>query len=313
MLKTRLKTAFHLAIFFIILFFAANDLLWLGAIIGLAIFTSYEWHSIALHKSTPQSWSVEILPYLAKTILKFVVALLLIIFIPNFFYFLMMMVAQSSDNNSKALTIYQNTSYFIFFLNILWLCMTVFLLKKDTSGIQNLDAFKEKNPQLTLILFQIMPTVLPALICLNGIYLIFRQQNNIPIILFLGLIWLSDSLAYFAGKKWGKRKLAPNISPNKTWEGAIIGNIAAVLIIFMIYNFLYDPVTTTFLIFLIIAGTAVFGVLGDLFQSKLKRIVGVKDSSQLLPGHGGFFDRFDAMIPAGAFAVVCVFIKTFLE
>ncbi|MEX0994954.1 MAG: phosphatidate cytidylyltransferase [Balneolaceae bacterium] len=110
------------------------------------------------------------------------------------------------------------------------------------------------------------------------------------------MIWGNDSFAYFGGRRFGSRLLAPSISPKKTWEGfwsGFAGALAGLLIIYWIA----DPFPLTFitalpLVFLIsIAGPA-----GDLTESRLKRIAGVKDSSSLLPGHGGFFDRFDALI-----------------
>jgi phosphatidate cytidylyltransferase len=111
----------------------------------------------------------------------------------------------------------------------------------------------------------------------------------------------SDTAAYFIGKAIGKHKLAPSISPGKTWEGTIAGICGAILIsfCFTLSTPLQLPLgfsQALILGFLI----SVFGQLGDLAESLLKRTTGVKDSSNLMPGHGGILDRMDSMVFAGA-------------
>ncbi len=101
-------------------------------------------------------------------------------------------------------------------------------------------------------------------------------------------------MAYFVGSQLGRRKLFERISPKKTWEGTIGGGLCTVLIAWGL-SFLIDDFTVTQWIALG-AVAAVFGTLGDLVESMLKRSVGVKDSGNLLPGHGGLLDRFDAFI-----------------
>lgn len=118
--------------------------------------------------------------------------------------------------------------------------------------------------------------------------------------LFL-MIWGNDVFAYFGGKSFGKRKLAPKISPNKTWEGFVFGIGGAVTGALIAWS-----VSSTFpvsLAELIPAAliASVTGPLGDLTASRLKRLAGMKDSSTLLPGHGGLLDRFDAMIVTAPF------------
>lgn len=115
----------------------------------------------------------------------------------------------------------------------------------------------------------------------------------------VGLIWANDTTAYFAGRAWGRRKLAPSISPGKTVEGFLVG-IAAAVVAAAALAFLMDwPVGSLTGIGL---GVALAAVAGDLWESALKRRAGVKDSGALLPGHGGVLDRFDAVlfgVPAG--------------
>lgn len=108
------------------------------------------------------------------------------------------------------------------------------------------------------------------------------------------LIWTNDTMAYFVGSKLGRRKLFERISPKKTWEGTIGGGICAVLVAWLLSLYIPDFTRTQWLALAVVA--AIFGTLGDLVESMLKRSVGVKDSGNLLPGHGGLLDRFDAFI-----------------
>ena len=114
----------------------------------------------------------------------------------------------------------------------------------------------------------------------------------------LALVWVADISAYFAGRAFGKHKLAPTISPGKTWEG-VAGAVAGVLIygaIVLTFSPLAGklPLGIPLLVLMLVLLTAV-SVMGDLFESLLKRQAGIKDSSGLLPGHGGVLDRIDAL------------------
>ena len=108
-------------------------------------------------------------------------------------------------------------------------------------------------------------------------------------------IWLCDTAAYFGGKWLGKHKLAPTTSPNKTVEGAIFGFLGAVLF-FGIAGSWYIPSLDSLYLWTSGIMVGIFGQLGDLVESRFKRDAGVKDTSSLLPGHGGFLDRFDSLI-----------------
>jgi phosphatidate cytidylyltransferase len=111
------------------------------------------------------------------------------------------------------------------------------------------------------------------------------------------LIWASDTFAYLAGRAIGKRKLAPSISPGKTVEGALGGFVGTLLCSWLLFETMGDFRLVDYLI--IAAIVFLFGLLGDLLVSRLKRSTGIKDSSNLLPGHGGFLDRFDSILLAG--------------
>lgn len=108
-------------------------------------------------------------------------------------------------------------------------------------------------------------------------------------------VWSTDSGAYLVGRKIGKTKLAPQISPNKTWEGSIGGTIVAVIvgIIFSVTGLIHYGILATILMTLFLS---IAGQLGDLIESSLKRYYGVKDSGRILPGHGGILDRFDSLL-----------------
>ena len=117
----------------------------------------------------------------------------------------------------------------------------------------------------------------------------------------LALVWVADSAAYFVGRALGRRKLAPSISPGKTWEGAL-GGLAGALVWAIICRRIFEDVAWP--AYLVAAGIlAAASIVGDLFESAAKRRAGVKDSGRLLPGHGGILDRIDsatAVLPIAA-------------
>lgn len=126
------------------------------------------------------------------------------------------------------------------------------------------------------------------------------------ILVLFFMIWGNDIFAYFGGKSFGKRKLAPHISPNKTWEGFVFGVFGAVTGAFIAGGLADSFPGSITLPHLLPAAliVSVTGPIGDLAESRLKRMAGVKDSSSILPGHGGLFDRFDAMILTAPFLYI---------
>lgn len=134
-----------------------------------------------------------------------------------------------------------------------------------------------------------------------------RGHGPLLLLAVMALVWLADTAAYFSGRKFGKHKLAPSISPGKTWEGvagALIGATVYVVLVAWKSGHAHGAVD-----YLIAAGLAWLGVAvsveGDLFESAIKRCAGVKDSGKILPGHGGILDRIDAMtstLPLAALA-----------
>ncbi|MBN2011173.1 phosphatidate cytidylyltransferase [candidate division KSB1 bacterium] len=140
----------------------------------------------------------------------------------------------------------------------------------------------------------------------------FPKTADIPyvngglfIIAFVVIIWICDTAAYFVGRMIGKHKLYYRISPNKTIEGAIAGFIGAILTA-LLFFWLFPEVVTLKQALILGAGLGIFSQLGDLVESAFKRDAGVKDSSAILPGHGGFLDRFDAPIISAPLIYFCL-------
>ncbi|WP_201555825.1 phosphatidate cytidylyltransferase [Psychrobacter sp. 72-O-c] len=113
------------------------------------------------------------------------------------------------------------------------------------------------------------------------------------------LVWCADSGAYFVGRKLGRRKMAPNVSPNKSMEGLAGGLVTGLLVVIAISVFKLQLTGVALVAFVILSAlTILVSVLGDLFESMLKRRAGVKDSGTFLPGHGGILDRIDSLLSA---------------
>ncbi len=149
-------------------------------------------------------------------------------------------------------------------------------------------------------------TILIAFLAL----LVLFQHSALYLLSVMALVWIADIGAYFAGKAYGKRKLAPSISPGKSWEGALGGwlmvlfaaivSVVASQSIFVLQDTFAVKVLSHWgwlRLMLVLTLIVAASVVGDLFESQLKRRANMKDSSHLLPGHGGVLDRIDALIP----------------
>lgn len=149
-----------------------------------------------------------------------------------------------------------------------------------------------KNPLLLAVFYPSLPLVLLAFVWT------FNNNDSRELLIFVLLpIYLNDSLAYITGRFFGKNKLIPSVSPKKTWEGFIGGMLGALAVMHLLFFFtdnyeLMSPAIITITCIL----ASVLATLGDLFESKLKRSAEVKDSGNILPGHGGILDRIDAML-----------------
>ena len=149
-----------------------------------------------------------------------------------------------------------------------------------------------KNPEYNYPIPQFYVVFSMSTIILVPFYF-SNSYNPYPILFVFILIWISDTMSYFFGSYFGNTKMRIKVSPNKTWEGFIGGFLCS--LIFSIISFLYIQEIYAFwktvLLGILIP---VFGLVGDIYQSKLKRMAGVKDSGSILPGHGGVFDRLDS-------------------
>jgi phosphatidate cytidylyltransferase len=198
------------------------------------------------------------------------------------------------------------------------------------------------SPQFDLILFA-TPALLTSLIFFSLIWVVLRRDKEAAFtawswtvagVLYVGLllshlVWLrdldfgrewvlfalfvtfaSDTAAYFIGRRWGRDLLAPDISPGKTWQGAVAGVVAAIIMGLVLLNLFNLPLSYGQAVLLSLA-VSVFGQLGDLVESLFKRNMKTKDSGDIMPGHGGILDRLDSVIFAGI--VVYYFVIWFVQ
>ncbi|MCG2584088.1 phosphatidate cytidylyltransferase [Massilia sp. TS11] len=178
----------------------------------------------------------------------------------------------------------------------------LWLMKFTPSLAIGLPAFKSfANTLLSIFYFFALVGCFLAIIALF-------QHSSLYLLSVMVIVWAADIGAYFSGKAFGKRKLAPSISPGKSWEGAIGGLLIVLVLAVATVLFGGTLLADSFVVRLqaawgwiglvgVLSLLVAFSVAGDLFESQLKRRAGRKDSSSLLPGHGGVLDRIDALIP----------------
>ncbi len=168
-----------------------------------------------------------------------------------------------------------------------WLLAMLWLMHYDFASDHDTHARVFKLAAATL-------SVIPAWCALA---LIHRDGHG-WLLVALAIVWAADSGAYFAGRAFGKRKLAPRISPNKTLEGLAGGLLAAIAVALAGAALMGTEGSMLPLVALVALLAVLFSVVGDLFESLLKRHVGAKDSGNLIPGHGGLLDRLDSVLAA---------------
>ena len=178
-------------------------------------------------------------------------------------------------------------TYYPLLIIILLLLSTIELFRNKNSAIINLG-----TTLLGILYFGMFAS---ALLSIREFYQVDYTRGGLLIISIFASIWICDSAAFFGGTSLGKHKLFPRVSPNKSWEGAIFGLLFAVIAMVISKVIIIDFLSWLDVIIIgIIVG--IIGQIGDLIESLFKRDAGVKDSSALIPGHGGIFDRFDSLL-----------------
>lgn len=192
--------------------------------------------------------------------------------------------------------------YFFGLFPLLLVVIAAELYRKKVKPLENISA------TIFSIIYLAVPLSLTNLLVFSPVVGANMYSPKLLIALF-ALIWIYDSGAYLVGVSIGKHRLFERISPKKSWEGAIGGTIIAITASYFISHFIPEIKTIHWLVlsFLIV----VFSTFGDLSESMLKRYFNIKDSGQLLPGHGGVLDRFDSLLFAAP--VVAMYLKIVIE
>lgn len=266
MLKARILTVIVVLPLFLSALFYFQDVFWAIALLGLTIVGSREWSRLA-----------------GLSVRNTILFMLLTTFVGGELLFL--------ASESVKVNVYSTNLIWAYSLSAaFWLVSAPLYLRRF---------YAVQNPVIWMLIGWIV--LLPTCLALY-------QLRAISPLLLLGLmaaIWISDTAAYFTGRAFGKHKLAPQISPNKTWEG-VAGALISVLLYGLIWDFSADEtvLSATFIPLLLIM--AVLGIVGDLYESLIKRQAGVKDSGNILPGHGGILDRIDALTSSLPFAMLAL-------
>lgn len=270
MLKTRIITALLLIAALLPALFVASNFTWAAMMLVVSILALYEWAKLI---DLSQNMSI---------------GYALICAIPGGILLMLM--------GSVGFHWLFNQSLIIFVLSAgFWFLIVPILMRKYI--------IVENKMLLMLIgLFLIAPIWL-ALIFAKG-------ANPWLLLTLLATIWIADSAAYFAGKHFGKHKLAPSISPGKTWEGVFGALIAVTALGVVLYLSGLVNYVAVFPLLWLVAG---LGVVGDLFESLIKRQFGKKDSGNLLPGHGGILDRIDGLLPSLPIAVLVIYLFHYFQ
>lgn len=260
MLKQRIITAVVLALLVVGVLFSGMPNVWLAFVLVVTALSAWEWCRLAKPKKSFQ-------PYAYAVVMSLIVWL-----------------AYSYVSHDVLVSILSMTTP----LAMLVMAGLVIFYQKT----QGKMPFQRSGVLSILGLIILVSFSLSILLLLQSISLA---------LLFLSLvvIWAIDIGAYFSGRRFGKNKLALYVSPGKTWEGVIGGGVFAWIISVIGLQLVQPDLNQSWLVVsVLMAGIALFSVFGDLFESVLKREAGMKDSSQLLPGHGGVLDRIDSLIIA---------------
>ncbi|MDH5710131.1 MAG: phosphatidate cytidylyltransferase [Gammaproteobacteria bacterium] len=185
--------------------------------------------------------------------------------------------------------------YLLLLLATAWWFAVLVFLKKVRPELKS----SVVSPAKLLVAFMVVPSAMSSIYIIHGI-----ERGAEWLLYSMVLVWIADSGAYFAGKKFGKNKLAPNVSPGKTLEG-LWGALIASTIYSVIASYYFNLTHSQSLLLIGLSLLlTIMSVAGDLYESFLKREAGVKDSGRILPGHGGILDRIDGVLPVMPLFVV---------
>lgn len=261
MLKARVFTALALLALFVAALFFLPDLLWAALTLAVILVGSLEWAGIAGY--TRRGGVVYLLATLGLAIVLFAA------------------MKTGILRSRETLFLYSVSALF-------WLVAVPCWLALD---------WRVKHPAALALAGWIL--LIPGWLAINEL----RSISPMLLLGLMGLVWIADSAAYFTGRRFGRHQLAPAISPGKTWEG-VAGALCAVAVYAALWGFgapisigLENKMISAGWVWITLAfwGLTVVSILGDLFESAMKRQAGMKDSGNLLPGHGGILDRIDSL------------------
>jgi|CXWL01.1.fsa_nt_gi phosphatidate cytidylyltransferase len=268
MLKARILTAIVVLPLFLSALFFLQDIFWATLLLALTAIGSREWSQLA-------RFSVR-----------------------NTIFFMLLTTLAGGEllfqlNESVKVDAYSSDPMWIYILSAaFWIVCAPLYLKQ---------LFFVKSPYIWMLIGWML--LLPTCLALYQL----RAISPLLLLGFMATIWISDTAAYFTGRSFGKHKLAPTISPNKTWEG-VAGALIAVLIYGLIWDFWLNEESLASKLLPLLLLMAILGIIGDLYESLIKRHANVKDSGNILPGHGGILDRIDALTSSLPFAILALLI-----
>jgi len=276
MLIYRLFTAVILAAIFLLTLFAPSPLVFVAFCLLALIIGAWEWTGLSELKKNVQK-----IAFVVST----AVLMLLVAYMAGFIHF-----------SGLDLIAVVEGQYFIQVLLSLgvafWICMLAILLGYPKSQ-------RLLKARLTRLL---MGAILLVVAWVSLLYLRYQADGQFWVIYIVAVVAAADVGGYFFGKMFGSRKLAPLVSPGKTWEGFIGGLIVSQLLALGLFSYFssseQSPLPALNVFLLVTALLAAVSVLGDLLESLLKRGCGLKDSGSILPGHGGVLDRLDGLVAA---------------
>ncbi len=267
MLKTRVLTSLVLVMVFLSAVFLLPDIYWAFLMLAVISLAFLEWGAMA-GLNTAARYVYTALPLLSGTL-----------------------VILADDIGMPALQP-QVVFYAILMATVFWLVVSPIWL--------SIRARVRQPVILALVGMVILFPTWIALVSMRGI-------SPWLLLLAMAAVWIADIAAYFAGKRFGKHKLAPQISPGKTWEG-VFGAWLAVSIYGLI---LCSSLSLSYWLIVGLLGVTVLSIIGDLFESMIKRQAGVKDSGHLLPGHGGVLDRIDGLTSSMPIVMFFIYFPTY--